>query len=425
MPLVHQHPDRLPDTDQGYSSSLQSSNVRLDQLDQHSAGDSVLRTERQLTPIQQNPGIGLTVIPKFERLIQKVREFGVFRRASTSTDAQVTNSHLSSPTVGNAMGQAKMIRELEPHIEPEEYEPEPTPETHQPTRNASIPAVPKTKRSSSMLKELKAQDKPPGHNGGSDSDSDSDPIVIRYRTPGSKSQRCSQGAQRTPRMLRELEGHNESPERDIDSKHKERRHKRPLSKPKGSSKHKERRHKRPLSKPKGSSQRSAPRPQLLREIEDYNKSPEAEDRHGLAMARELEDGLRHKPLTRGVRKDLLHVAKNETPKPRKSLNVKKLMRDEFKGAGRGTKRFQTEGNSDLSRYKKQRKDTMSLFLGDEEDDGKEALGDFSKTHDGGHSQSTPTRQLSPRQIGKVAGSSERNDESSAELAWSTWDSRKG
>ena len=82
-------------------------------------------------------------------------------------------------------------------------------------------------------------------------------------------------------MLRELEGHNESPVRDIYSKHKGRRDK------------------RPLPKPRSSSRSAVRRSQLLHEIGDYNKSPEAEDRHGLAMARELEDGLRHIPLTRG------------------------------------------------------------------------------------------------------------------------------
>ena len=67
----------------------------------------------------------------------------------------------------------------------------------------------------------------------------------------------------------------------------------------------------------------------------------------------------------------------------------------LKRAGQGTKRFQSESNSDLSRDKKQRKDTTGLFLGEEEDDGEETLPNFSKTHDRGHSQSAPTRLLIP------------------------------
>ena len=323
---------------------------------------------------------------------------------------QVTNSHSSSPAARNAKSQAKIIHELEPHMRPEEYEPEPTPKTHQPTRSASPPAIPQTKLNSSTLKELKAQDKLPGQHGGPDSDSDSDPPVTRQRTPGSKSNRCSQGSQGSQgkaRILRELKGHNKSPERDIGSKHKGRRRK------------------RLISKPRPSSRISSSRSQLLREIADYNKPPETEDRHGSAMAPELEVGLRQKRLTRGARESLMHVAKNGTPKIRRSLNVKTLMEAEFNGEGQGTKRFQSEGSGDLSRHKKQRKEMTGLFVGEEDDDGEETLENFSKTHDGDHSQSTPTRQLSPSQTGNVAGSTEHDDEFSAESAWSYWDSRKG
>ena len=296
--------------------------------------------------------------------MQKVHESGIFRHDSTSTDVQVTNCHSPSPTVRNAKVQAKKIHEVEPYIKPERHEPEPTLETYQPIDSPSLLVTLKTKRISSILDEPKAHDKPPGHNGNPDSASDSEPVVIRRRVPRK-------------------------------------------------------------SKPKSASRSSARRSQLLREIEDYNKSPEAEDRHELAMARELEDGLRHIPLTRGARKNIMHVARNETPKARTNLNFKKLMKAEFNGAGAATKRFKSEGSSDLSRYKKQRKDTTDLFLGDEEDDGEEILADISKAHDQGRSQSTPTPQLSPRQVGKVAGSIQDEDVSSAESAWLIWDSRKG
>ena len=296
--------------------------------------------------------------------MQKVNESGLFRHGSTSTDVQVTNCHSPSPSVRNAKDQAKTIHEFEPYIKPERHEPEPTLETYQPTDSPSLLVTLKVKRRSSMLNELKAHDKPPGHNGNPDSGSDSEPVVIRRRAPRK-------------------------------------------------------------SNPKSSSRSSARRSQLLREIEDYNKSPEAEDRRELVMARELEDGLRHIPLTREARKNIMHVARNTRPKPRKSLNLKELMKAEFNGAGTGTKRFQSEGSSDLSRYKKQRKDMTDLFLGDEEDDGEETLPNISKTDDQGRSQSTPRTQLSPRQAGKVAGSIQNKDESSTESAWLTWDSRKG
>ena len=293
-------------------------------------------------------------MPKFKQLVQRWQEFQVSPHGSTSTDVQVSNSHS--------------------------------------TRSPSLLAISNNEQNSRMLDEFNAQD---------NSDSDSEPVEIRHRTPRSRLRRSSG---RKPKMLRELEGHNESPEREIDSKHEERRHK------------------RPLSKPKSSSRSSARRSQLLREIDDYNKPPEADDRHDLELARDLVDKPR---LTREARRSLVCAAKSESPAPRQSLNLKELMRAQFKVTGQGTKRFQSEGNSNLSRYKKQRKDTTGLFLGEEEDDGEETLPNFSKTHDRGHSQSTPTRQLSPRQVEKVTGSSQSNDESSAESAWLPWDSRKG
>ena len=327
------------------------------------------------------------MIPKFKKVVEKYSESQVLRHGSTSTNVPVNNSHSSSPTVRNARGQAKMVSELEP---------EPTPETQQPTRSPSLPATSNTEQNSMILDDFRAQD---------NSDSDSEPVLPQRRTPRSKLRPSSE---RKSRMLRELEGHNESPDRELESKQKGRQQK------------------RPLSKAKSSPRKSARRSQLLREIDDYNKSPEAEERHDLAMARTLVNESR---LTRGTRRSLLCAARNETPEPRESLNLRALMKAEFKGAGKGTKRFQSEGNSDLSRNKKQRKDTTDLlFLGDEEDDEEETLPNTSQTHDRGHSQSTPTRQLSPKQVGKAAGSSQGNghqDESSAESAWSAWDSRKG
>ena len=311
--------------------------------------------------------------PRLKQLVEKHTEFLILRDRSRSADVPVNYSHSLSPTVRHAKGQAKMIHELEPNIKLEGHEPEPTPETHQPTRTPSLPAIPNDKQNSMMLDEFKAQD---------NSDSDPDPVVIRRRIPGSKSQRKA-------RMLND------------------------------------RRHKRPPSKPKSSSRRAPRASGLLREIADYNKSPEAEDRHELAMAREFEHGLRQKPLTRETRKNLMHVAKNETPTARESLNLRKLFHDQFSGAGQSTKRLQPKGNSDLNRHKKQRKDSTGLFLGEEEDDGEETLANSTKTHERGHSQLTPMCQLSPRQVGKFAGSSQDDDESSAESVWSIWDSRKG
>ena len=318
------------------------------------------------------------MIPKLKELLEKYSKFQVLRHRSTSTDVPVKDSHSLSPTVRNAKGQAKMIHELESNIKPKGHEPEPTPETHQPNRSPSLPANTNNKQNSMMLDEFKAQD---------NSDSDPEPVVIRYRTPHLKAQRRSrtslqtnespehesdsepvmtrhittrakaQGGQssshRKSLMLREIEDYNESPERDMDPKQKKRQRK------------------RLLSKPKSSSRRSAPRSQLLREIADYNKSPEPEDRHDLAKARDLVSEFRDTPLTRGARQNLMHDAKDGSLKSRKSLNLKTLMRAEFKGEGKGTKRFQVESSSDLSRHKRQRKDTMGLFVGEEEDDGEE------------------------------------------------------
>ena len=166
---------------------------------------------------------------------------------------------------------------------------------------------------------------------------------------------------------------------------------------------------------------------MLREIEAHNQSPEAEDGLELATTRDLEDDFRETPLTRGARKSLMRIVKNGSLTPRKSLNVKLLMLAELSGAEKGTKRFYTEGSSDLGpcSYKKQRKDSKDLGFGDEEDDGEEALPNFSKTNDRGHPQSTPTHPPTSRQVGKVAGNSQVNKESSAESAWLTWDSQKG
>lgn len=107
------------------------------------------------------------------------------------------------------------------------------------------------------------------------------------------------------------------------------------------------------------------------------------------------------------------------------MNLKTLMRAELSGAGKGTKRLNVEDSIDLSPSKKQRKEMMDLGFGSEEDDGEEVLPNVSKTNDRGHPQSTSSRRPTLRQVEKVAGSSQGNDESSAESAWLTWDSRKG
>ena len=403
------------DLDQRYSSGFQSSNV---QLDQHSAGDRALRNERQLTPSQQSLEPRLTVIPKFQQLIQKWQASQVPPHGSTSTDVQVSNSHASSPTVRSAKDQAKSIRKLEPHSKSQGHKPEPEsepelehnggPDTDSDSEPVSIwrrtPRSESQRHTRTLPQTPQNLDKLDVDNESPEDDSDSEPIVARQKTSRSKAQLISRSSERKSRMLRELEGHNKSPEREKDSKHKERRHK------------------KPLSKPKSSSRSSARRSQLLREIEDYNKSPEAEDRHDIALARDLVDKPR---LTREARRSLICDAKNESPAPRQNLNLKGLMSAQFKRAGQGTKRFQSEDNSNLSRHKKQRKDTTGLFLGEEEDNGEDTLPNFSKIHDRGHSPSTPTRRLSPKQVGKVAGSSQGNDESSAESAWLPWDTRKG
>ena len=152
---------------------------------------------------------------------------------------------------------------------------------------------------------------------------------------------------------------------------------------------------------------------MLREIEAYNQSPEAEDRLDSGLTREQEGEFCDTPLTRGARKSLVRVAKNGSLTPRKSMNVKTLMRAELSGAGKGTKRANVEDTIDLSPSKKQRKEMMDLGFGSEEDDGEEVVPNAS------------SRQPTLRQVGKVAGNGQGNDESSAESAWLTWDSRKG
>ena len=66
------------------------------------------------------------------------------------------------------------------------------------------------------------------------------------------------------------------------------------------------------------------------------------------------------------------------------MNLKTLMLAELSGAGKGTKGFSSEGSSDLSPSKKQRKAMMDLGFRDEEDDGEEVLPNLSKTNDRGH-----------------------------------------
>lgn len=169
-----------------------------------------------------------------------------------------------------------------------------------------------------------------------------------------------------------------------------------------------------------------PRPTsaMLREIAAHNESPEdSEPDMNL-----LRTSTKVPFLTRSARKDLEKVLKNEALTPRKSLNVKSLMKAELLGTPKGIKTFYFEGHNNprSTSHQTQHKspEDMEFNIGEDVDDG-----DFfpKKTKPSGRSRSQPflARRTEPEQSKGPIESDERSEEVEAESAWSKWDSKKG
>lgn len=231
-------------------------------------------------------------------------------------------------------------------------------------------------------------------------ESDSGPETLKPTTKPS-----SQPAPPKPKkMLRELEGYNESPEPDSDCEREELR----LQTARSS------RRAPPESRRKSS---------MLREIEAHNLSPEPE----VETLCDLKDDWRDAPVTRGARKDLENFVKGKPPTPRKNLNFKALMLAEFSGMENGTKTFDSAESSNLGRSSCQKRQELRKEMDclDREEDEFLGVAKNIKMDSRSHPQRISTRGITPRQILSSTKDSEQNEKRAAKSTWSTWDNQKG
>ena len=207
---------------------------------------------------------------------------------------------------------------------------------------------------------------------------------------------------RKPKMIRDLEPHNESPEPDSDSE-------------------------------KDVSAKRRHTSLMLREIQPHNESPERDSEPDM----ELFGDTMKEPLTRSKRRKIVSALRNESPPPRKILNLRKLMLEQLSGRPKGTKTFYYEDSSDVGtsshqRQLESRQETVMNVEHEDEDededkdeDEEDSLPTSSNTSVQSHSRQKSTRQMKSRQSGKPAGNSQQNQKVPAESPWSTWESDQG
>lgn len=167
-----------------------------------------------------------------------------------------------------------------------------------------------------------------------------------------------------------------------------------------------------LKKPRSSQQASGnppPTSAMLREIAAHNESPEDSEPDINLLRTSTEVPF----LTRSARKDLEKILKNEALTPRKSLNVRSLMKAELLGTPKGTKTFYFEGHkkprSSSHQTQLESPEGLDFNIGKDVDDDER----FSKnTKPSSRSRSQPF-------------SARRTDAVEAESPWSKWDSKKG
>ena len=218
----------------------------------------------------------------------------------------------------------------------------------------------------------------------------------------------SQLAPSKPKMLRELEAYNESPEPDSDDEHKQLR-----------------------LQTARSSQRATPKPRrkssMLRELEAHNQSPETRSESEVETLCNLKDDWRDAPLTRGASKDLENFVKGKPRTPRKNLNFKTLMLAEFSGMDKEIKKYYFEDSSILGRssYQKRQECRKKLDLLNEEEDEELNMPKNTKTNGRNHHQPIPTSGTKNRQVEDSTENSQRKQKLAIKSAWSTWDNQKG
>ena len=158
--------------------------------------------------------------------------------------------------------------------------------------------------------------------------------------------------------------------------------------------------------------------------EAHNYSPEPESELPVKALHDLKNEWGDLGLTRGARKDLENILNGEPPTPRKNLNLKTLMLEEFSGKEKGTKKFYAEDISDLALLSYRRQQKCMNQMDENEVEEEDLLQNFSTI---GRSYPKPTPLAHGtilQQVRKSRGKSQR-DEDMAELVWPKLDKQKG
>lgn len=282
----------------------------------------------------------------------------------------------------------------EQHNERAEHMSRRKPETTLPiTTGSSQTARPRRKRDSNMLRELEARDRSPE----SSSDSDEEKLFVK---PAKSSQPASLKPRRTSKMLRELEAHNRSPGASSDSEQDEL-----------------------FVRTERSSQsvslESKRKSKLLRELEAHNQSPEPEPRR-----HDLKNDWSDLGLTRGARKELEEILNGTPPTPRKNLNVKTLMLEQFSGKEKGTKRFYAEDDNNLALLSYWRQQRCMNAMVEEEGEEEDFLQNI-RTNGRSHTQPIPSRRTRPQQVKMPVRNRQRVEDVATTMVWPTLDKQKG
>lgn len=265
-------------------------------------------------------------------------------------------------------------------------------------RDSSQPPSPKRRRRPTMLRELDA------HNESPEPEPEADPETLQPVNRGSSRPALSKRRPRSrPRpQLKDLET---SSDLSTDSEQENTR----------------------LKTPRSSRQASGnppPASAMLREIAAHNESPEHSEPDMNLLRKSMEVPF----LTRSARKDLDKILKNEALTPRKSLNVKSLMKAELLGIPKRTKTsyFEEQTNPRTSSHQTQPESLENLDFDSGEDfDDDEPLPKNTKSDGRSRSQPRSKRRTEPEQSKVSAESNERRQEVEAASSWLMWDSKKG